>query len=171
MITLIWLIAGLLLCASEAVVPGLITIFLGLGALGVAGLRWLGLIESLPVSFLVWLASSTALIFALRRTMVRWISPDSSKADIDEARAEFGQRVEVLTDVSDSDEGGRIRFQGTSWPAKTAEGTLKKGALARIVYRENTTYIIEAVDEGRLLEEQNVAARVPEPSVSEEQTT
>ena len=170
MITLIWLVAGLVLCGSELVVPGLITIFLGLGALGVALLRWLGLVESLPLSFLIWVVSSAGLILAMRKTAASWISkPETSTADIDERSAEFGQEVEVLSDVNENNAEGRIRFQGTSWPATTTEGTLKKGDTARIVYRENVSYVVEPIKEPKLLDGESDAAKVPTKTESHQE--
>ena len=160
-ITLIWLIAGLLLCGSELFVPALISLFLGVGALGVAGLRWLGLIESLPASFAVWILSSTIMVFALRRIARRLIKSESQRANVDEQSAEFGQVVEILSEVTESGESGRIRFLGTTWSAVTTEGALKEGDQARIVYRDNLRYVIEAVPVVKELEAEMVE-RVPE---------
>jgi membrane protein implicated in regulation of membrane protease activity len=50
-ITWLWLLGGIILLASELLLPGLVAMFLGLGALVVALLRWLGLIDSLAYSF------------------------------------------------------------------------------------------------------------------------
>lgn len=145
-ITLIWVAIGLLLVAVEFFVPGLVVIFTGLGALAVALLRWVGVIEGLPASFATWLVTSVLMVVALRGTLKRFFPPDLMTTQDNEAVAAYGQLVEVLEDVLEPDGdgvSGRVRFQGTSWPAVTSEGTIKKGQKARLVYRDNLAWVVE----------------------------
>jgi membrane protein implicated in regulation of membrane protease activity len=163
-ITLIWIAVGLLFIAIELFVPGLVVVFMGLGALAVALLRWIGVVEGLPASFITWLISSVVMVVSLRGTLRKWFPPEESHKVDDEDVRGFGQLVEVLEDIvpadDDSDKpAGRVRFEGTSWPAATTEGVIKKGQRARLVYRQDLAWIVEPV--GELTEGDGV--RVPDP--------
>jgi membrane protein implicated in regulation of membrane protease activity len=87
---------------------------------------------------------------ALRGTLKRFFPPETSTKQGDEDVAAFGQLVEVTEDVVEVGQEpvtGRVRFQGTSWPAVAANGTIQKGQRARLVYRENLAWVVEPVDE------------------------
>lgn len=150
-ITLIWLAVGLLLIAFELFVPGLVVVFAGLGALAVAILRWVGVIEGLPASFITWMVSSVVMVLALRGTLRRWFPAEESRHVDNEDLDLFGKVVDVLEDVSEAAPGvepsGRVRFGGTTWPAATAEGRIQKGAKARLVYRDSLAWVVEPVPE------------------------
>lgn len=149
--TLAFLIGGVLLIASEFVVPSLLTVFLGVSALITAGLRGLGVLESVPLSFLAWSVVSLGLVIPLRPLAQRFGGKSVVKkdhTDVERDRDSMGEIVEVVDDVGDEHEG-RIRFQGTTWQAKTTSGTLKKGERAQLVYRQGSLWMVEAVTEGR----------------------
>jgi membrane protein implicated in regulation of membrane protease activity len=55
------------------------------------------------------------------------------------------QIVDVIEDINEDDNSGKIRFDGTSWRARSLDGTIKAGEKVRIRYRENITWIVEAV--------------------------
>lgn len=153
-ITLIWLAAGLLLIGIELFAPGLVLVFLGMGALLTAGLRFIGVIESLPASVGTFLASSVAMVFGLRGVIQKWFPPDDFVEEDDEAMAAYGKIVEVIEDVSEATAAkpeGRIRYEGTTWPAATTEGVLNKGARARLVYRKDHVWIVEVAPEALAL--------------------
>jgi hypothetical protein len=61
----------------------------------------------------------------------------------------MGQTVKVIEAVGE-ERPGRIRFRGAEWDARTTEGRLPKGAKARILYRDNLTWIIEPIDYAQL---------------------
>lgn len=168
-LTLILLVGGLLLVGSEFVMPAMVSLFFGLGALLTAGLRFIGLIDSLPASLLTFAVSSLVMVFGLRRYALKIFPPEVRKADIDEARQDFGQIVEVLDDVHEDKPVGRIRYQGTTWQATSTDGVIKKGQQARIVVRDNLVWVVEPVpsEESRLLEESTsdgLSQRVPTTS-------
>jgi membrane protein implicated in regulation of membrane protease activity len=145
-ITLIWLAVGLFLVGVELVVPGLVVIFLGMGALLTAALRWLGLIEGMPASVITFVVASVAFVLGLRSTVKKWFPPEESVHDDDEVMRAYGTVVDVLEDVSelgDEKPGGRIRFEGTSWPAGTTTGVIPKGSKARLVVRKDLAWLVE----------------------------
>jgi len=145
-ITWIWLIAGLLLIATELFIPGLVVCFLGLAAIIVAGLRWLGLITGLIPSFTVWFITSIVLLISLRHFLLRWVPSESTYTSSDEDLDAVGSIVEVVQTVSEL-EPGRIRYAGTTWPATTRHGTLLPGQKARLLYRDNLVWVVESHQE------------------------
>lgn len=144
----LWFGGGLALLATELVSIHLVAGFLGAGALLVAGARWLGLVESTTGSIALWGVSSAALLAILRGTLVRWAGkPEVHRAQVSEDVRAFGSVVEVVAEVSPR-EGGRIRYDGTSWPAISTNGsTIAAGRKARLVRRENLAWVVEQVGE------------------------
>lgn len=146
-ITWIWLIAGIVLIATELFLPGLVVSFLGGAAIIVAVLRWFGLIPGLMESFTVWFVTSIVLLLGLRHFVLKWVPSESSFDLTDEDVDAVGSVVDVVETVSDSNQQGRIRFAGTTWPAVTREGTLLAGQKARLLYRDNLVWVVEAHQE------------------------
>lgn len=144
-ITLAWLIVGLLLIGGEVFIPGLVAVFLGMGALLVAGLRYIGLIDGMVASLFVWMGASVGFTYTLRNTLRKFLPAETERGQIDEGIAALGEIVEVLTDVNEQDASGRIRYQGTTWPATSTDQVIPKGARARLVARDNLAWIVEPV--------------------------
>jgi membrane protein implicated in regulation of membrane protease activity len=143
-ITIVFLVAGILLIASEALHLSLIPVFFGVAALMVAGLRAIGLVESLPVSLLLWGFSSLGLAVPLRPMFKRYLKAGESRHDnSNEDQDARGEIVEVLEAVDDTGPKGRIRFQGTSWAAQCTDGAVPQGGRARLVYKDKMVWIVE----------------------------
>ena len=152
LLTWAFLLGGVLLMILETVLPGGVAFFLGIGGLLTGGLRLLGLVSDPVTAVLVWMFVSTGLTVALRPLAVRYLGGDFSLAMTDEDAEAMGQTVAVVEPVSE-ERRGRIRFRGATWDARTTEGRLPKGAEARILYRDNLTWIVEPVDHAALDEE------------------
>ena len=143
-ITIAFVVAGVLLIASEAVHLSLIPVFLGAAALIVAGARGLGLIDSVSYSLLMWSLTSVALALPLRPILKRSLGKGAHRFDrSDEDRDALGEVVEVAETTDDASANGRIRFRGTTWTARTTEGTLQKGARAKLFAKDGMTWVIE----------------------------
>ena len=130
---------------AELIVPGAVVIFLGAAAVLIAGARGLGLVESLMSSFTAWFVLSLAMVIGLRGIVGRFSSAEKSVQPTDEDLDSFGKIVEAITAVGSEDQSGRVRFQGSSWPARSLKGTLEPGGRARIVDRENLVFLVEPV--------------------------
>lgn len=152
LLTWIFFLGGLLLMLLETVLPGGVAFFLGAGGLIIAGLRALGLLMDPITATLTWIFLSTALTIALRPFAMRYFGGDVSMKMTDEDAEAMGQRVKVIEAVGE-ETPGRIRFRGAAWDARTTEGRLPKGAEARLLYRENLTWIIEPIDFTQLEED------------------
>jgi membrane protein implicated in regulation of membrane protease activity len=141
--TWVWLAAGLGLLATEIKAPHLVAGFLGTSALVVAGLRALGLVESLPASVGLWGVTSLALLLSLRKTLAKYAAkPEVSKASVSDDVRLFGSLVDVVTAIPEGGEG-RIRLDGTSWQAVCLIGPVPAGSRARLVRRENLVWVVE----------------------------
>ncbi|HEY4223262.1 MAG TPA: NfeD family protein [Myxococcota bacterium] len=143
-VTALFLVAGVLLIASEALHLALVPVFFGMAALMVAGLRGIGLLESLPMSLLVWSVLSVALAVPLRPLARKFIKTGVTKVDrSDEVKDALGQIVEVVDAVDDASDNGRIRFQGTTWAARCTEGTLPAGSKAKLFAKDKVVWVVE----------------------------
>ena len=142
-ITLAWVAAGVLLMLSEFIIPGMVVLFLGAGALVVATARVLGVVDSWMGCFLLWFCSSLGLILTFRGVLQRFVSGDADFQSTDEDADAFGQIVEVVQPVTTRGEKGRIRFRGSTWPARCLTQELPAGSRARIVGRDNLVWLIE----------------------------
>ena len=145
--TWLWLLGGIILVASELFLPGLVAVFLGLGAMLVALLRWLGLVDSLAYSFTAWFVSSLALLVVLRSTLQRLFPSETSFTPLEEDTDLFGAVAEVVETVSPSHADGRISFQGPTWPATSDAAELLPGAKVTILYRENLGWRVQPSDD------------------------
>lgn len=147
--TIIWLVLGAALMLLELAVPGLVIIFFGVAALLVGGAAWLGLVTTWPAAIALWALGSTGLVFGVRGGMKRLSPGERERASTDEEVEAFGEPV-VVVDAVAPDLEGRIRFRGTTWPARTVEERLEPGASARIVTRENLVWLVESDEAPRL---------------------
>ena len=130
----------------ETVLPSGVALFLGFSGLTVGIIRWFGLLSDPLSAIFVWLTLSVALTILIRPFIKKYLKGERSFKFADEDYEAIDQVVDVVETVNDSDNSGRIRFQGISWQARTIDGTLEPGTKARISYRENTTWIVEKAD-------------------------
>ena len=144
--TLIWLGLGVVLILGEVMIPGLISVFLGAAAVLVAGLRWTGLVESFAVSLFAWMGLSVGLIITLRGWVQRYLPAETSWGQASEQLQAIGSMVEVIEEVNEDDNTGRIRYQGTSWPATAVQGRIPKGAQAKLIARDNLAWVVEPIE-------------------------
>jgi membrane protein implicated in regulation of membrane protease activity len=149
LLTWVFVGGGLFLMMLETVIPGGVAGFLGMGGLVVAGLRALGLLLNPWTAVVTWVFLSVGLTIALRPLAMRFVQGDISLAFTDEDAEAMGEVVPVLDTVR-PDDPGRIRFRGAGWDARSVEGTLPEGAAARLLYRDNLTWVVEAADDSDL---------------------
>ena len=141
----IWLGSGFFLMAIEFLVPGLVMVFVGLGALTVALAMFLGYIDSVLQQFLFFFISSTIYLLSLRFLVLSFVPTNKRKENIDEDEVVIGEIVEIISDIK-PDEIGRVEHSGSSWQAR-AEGdqTILKGEQVKIIGRDNITWIVQKI--------------------------
>lgn len=142
-----WLAIGLALLAGELAAPHLVTGFFGVSALVVAAARALGLVEGLSASLALWGVTALGLLLALRSTLATFAGvPEVSHPIVSDDARLYGSVVEVVTEIVPGEEGGRIRLDGTSWPAKCDGYRIRVGEKVRLVRRENLVWIVEPAE-------------------------
>ena len=68
---IVWAVLGLIFVFIEFVIPALVAVFLGIGALITAITTWAGFTPSLPLQLLVFIGSSVLLLVLLRKYVRR----------------------------------------------------------------------------------------------------
>ncbi len=141
----IWLGSGIFLMAIEFLVPGLVMVFVGLGALTVALGMQLGYIDEIPQQFTTFFISSIIYLLTLRFLVLRFVPSVTRKENIDEDEEVMGSIVEIVAEIT-SGEFGRVEHSGSSWQAR-AEGdqTILKGEQVKIIGRDNITWIVQKI--------------------------
>ena len=141
----LWLSSGIFLTAIEFLVPGLVMVFVGLGALTVALGMHLGYIDEIVQQFITFFISSIIYLLTLRFLVLRFVPSVTRKENIDEDEEVIGSIVELVADIN-SGEFGRVEHSGSTWQAR-AEGdqTILKGEQVKIIGRENITWIVQKI--------------------------
>ncbi|ULP72922.1 hypothetical protein BDGGKGIB_02574 [Nodularia sphaerocarpa UHCC 0038] len=132
--TLIWLLAGSVLCLIELFLPSAFVEFMmGISAFLVALLSLVGL-GNLWLQVGAWLLLSTALILLSRR----FLQPRRRKSKMPDTVL-----AETLTEIP-AGETGRVLYEGNSWRAKCDDEQLSVAPNQRVyvVRREGTTLIV-----------------------------
>ena len=142
-IALVWLIGGAVLMALELLTPGLIVVFFGVGAVIVGVLYWLGFISSIINSIGVWIVVSFVLVLAFRKLALKFFPSESKYQLVEEDVDAIGTIVEVIETVDEKSLSGRISYNGTSWHALSKKGIIPSGGKARILYRDNISWVVE----------------------------
>ena len=143
----IFIIGGAILMVLEIVLPGLIAVFLGAAAVIVGFLALAGMITGIGNMLLAWVILSFALVLIFRRLALKLFPSDRRYQFVEDDVSAIGQTVEVIKTVDDRSTDGRISYNGTSWPAMSSRGTIEAGDRARIVYRDNISWVVEPVDD------------------------
>ncbi len=123
----------------------MVLVFLGAGALLVALLVWLGLVQTWVASITTWFIASLVLLLVLRGFLQRFISGDAETQSTDEEFDIYGKVVDVVEAIG-PDKEGRIRYRGTTWQAACYDNTLEAGTKAQIVCRENLIWVVQPVN-------------------------
>lgn len=129
----------------EFAFPSGLALFLGFSGLSVGVLRFLGILTGTGSSIAAWLLLSVALTIVIRPFIKKYFKAESYFKLADEDYEAMDQVVEVVETVTDNDNSGKIRLNGTNWRARSLDGEIKPGQKVRLRYRENTTWIVESI--------------------------
>ena len=140
---LIWFVVGLVLMLLELALPGVILVFIGLGAWVAALMAWLGWVDSLAGQMIVFAVSSIVLLVGLRRVFKGWLMgvtvAGDNASDLDEF---LGKPVTVVAAIP-ADGVGKVEFKGASWNAQCPDA-LSTGAAAVITGRDGLCLLVRA---------------------------
>ena len=127
----------------ELVLPGGIVMCLGLSALTMGCLQFFGVLQDPTQCFMIFAIFSVVLVFPMQ-WFLRKMAPasDYSISNTNEDLENCGQVVTVSETVLREQATGRIRFQGSDWPALSAGGTFPVGSQVKIIGRDNLVWIV-----------------------------
>ncbi len=132
--SLLWLIAGAILCFMEAVFPvAFVAFMMGISAMVVAAIALV--IPSFSLQVILWLSFSTVFVVGSRRLLPKKKMLTSNLGDAHEG--------ETLTEIAPG-EIGRVLYEGNSWQAKCADEKLAIASHQKvyIVTRKGNTLIV-----------------------------
>ena len=152
---LAWIVFGIGLVVAEFFVPGAIVVFFGVGAILTGLAVMMALLVDLPMALLFWAVTSTLLVLAFRGQIKRWFPSLEKYEPGDEENILIGTIVEVIREVHSDNEEGRVRYQGTSWKAKAASGSLAVGSQEKITGRSNLLLHVVAARADELSDSQS----------------
>ena len=142
-LTLLLIVIGVVFLVSELVLPGGVVMWLGVSSLIVAGLTHLGYLENWSSIFISWSFLSASMVVTSLFCLKLYLDKDVVRKDYDQDRDVMGTLVEVETKVTTENHAGRIRFQGTSWEARSVAGEIAVTQKAVIVGRDNLTWLVQ----------------------------
>ncbi|MEB3337324.1 MAG: NfeD family protein [Leptolyngbyaceae bacterium] len=130
--TVFWLIAGVLLCLVELVVPTAFTAsVMGVSALIVGAISLV--LPQAALQIALWMGLSMLLIFLVQRFV-----PKTKAGKIQDAI-----EAQTLTEILPG-QTGRVRYEGNSWRARCADDHLAIAPDQKVyvVRREGTTLVV-----------------------------
>ncbi len=141
---MIWAIAGIILFFIEFFIPGLVIIFFGIGALVTALFTFiLGDIFSFPFQIFLFTVTSVSSLILLRKYMKKiFTGKIQDGVEKENFNIEIGEIVPVLELIKPGEVGGRVKYQGTQWNARSDE-TITPGESVEITGIKNLTLIVQ----------------------------
>ncbi len=131
----LWLLAGVLLCAAEMLLPGMFLLWLGAAALGT------GALTELSGRGFAWQAVTFLLLFAAGFAAARHRGQArQSGPDVNAATAGLIGRPCVATGFRGAH--GRVALRDGSWPARLTQGEAADGAVLRVVGLDGNTLLV-----------------------------
>lgn len=129
-----WIILGLVLVIAEFAISGLVVIFLGLAALLVGVLVWLGLLDSLVWEITLFAVLSLVLLVGARRYLRELLfGRETQGATSEDSAGLVGARATVQGTFENGI--GTVRYRGALWQAQSSDD-LNDGQMVRILRHE-----------------------------------
>jgi membrane protein implicated in regulation of membrane protease activity len=137
-----WLVSALILMLSEFLIPGMVVVFIGLGALTVVvGLHW-SIINSIYSQLITFFSSSIIYCFTLRFVAFYFWPQDRVKTDLEKSLSSVGSQARALENI-DVGESGGVLFEQSRWTAKNiGEATILKDDFVTILKQENISLAV-----------------------------
>ncbi|MBQ9694068.1 MAG: NfeD family protein [Kiritimatiellae bacterium] len=137
----IWLITGIVLIASELVMPGFIVIFFGIGALIAALFAYCTDVTLVTQGYIFVIASLLSLIlgrYCFRKTLHGKCELAQGDADDDGLVGAIG----TVTHAIQPPQTGRVSVRGSEWTA-IAERPIAAGTTVKVTQQQNITLTVE----------------------------
>lgn len=136
-----WLVAGLVMCALEFVVPGVVLVFFGAGAILTGLVTWLAPGFPPYAQTLLFTVFSVVSLIVCRRFIVGRGKGQSARRDVD-YDDDFTNRAAAVVEAIPEGAPGKVELNGSNWNA-VSETPVAAGARVRIVSRDGLTLRVE----------------------------
>lgn len=135
---MVWIILGVVFAVLEFMIPGMIIIFFGIGAILIGILTTFMLQDNYVAQMIIFLILSILSLVLLRKYMKNTLVGDT--ADNHQfANDSIGEIAHVTQEINSSEGKGHIKFRGSLWKA-TADEVIPEGSTVKIVEQNNITY-------------------------------
>jgi membrane protein implicated in regulation of membrane protease activity len=140
----VWFIIGFILILLEFGIPGLITLFFGIGAWIVA-ILCLFIDVSIDMQLIIFITISIVSLIFLRQHFKKLFERkmDKSKFGDDELEEFIGYKAEVKKEIAPN-KSGKVEFHGTLWKAESDE-KIGKSEVVEIIEKKNLTLIVKSL--------------------------
>ena len=136
----IWLLCGVIGLALELILPGLIVLFFGCGALLTGIATWIFPSLQIEGQLIVFVVSSVVLLLVFRKMLRNRFFNRSKESDDELADEYIGKTAVALTDFANGH--GEVEFKGSKWEALSAD-EIRKGDTVVISSRESIKLTVE----------------------------
>ncbi len=135
---ILWFLIGLFLILAEFIIPGLLIIFFGVGALIAALYSWI-FNPGINTQLIVFIASSVFLLAILRKKMksIFFGKEDQRQQAGEDLEELIGQKAVAITDIV-GEKNGKVEFHGTNWTAESDEN-ISAGSIVEIIGKNSIT--------------------------------
>jgi inner membrane protein len=142
---LIWTISGGAMIVLELLIPGMITIFIGLAAVLTGLAIKFGYLND-PTSIIVtFIVATLFFLIVIRTFFLRFYKGDTSVHNVDEQEEMKGSIVIVDEDIEPYKDG-RVHYRGTTWQARS-DSPILKNQKAIIIRLEGNTILVKPIEE------------------------
>ncbi|MBR3980357.1 MAG: NfeD family protein [Bacteroidales bacterium] len=136
----IWLLCGVIGLALELILPGLVVLFFGCGALLTGIATWIFPSLQIEGQLIVFVVSSVVLLLVFRKMLRNRFFNNSKESDDELADEYIGKTAVALTDFANGH--GEVEFKGSKWEALSAD-EIRKGDTVVISSRESIKLTVE----------------------------
>jgi len=140
----IWIVAGIVVALAELIIPGLIALFVGGGAVVTGILIAAGWLQDLTSQILCWLVVSLALFFLFREQIRKRFPSLERREAMTEDQVMLGKIVEVIEEIAPG-KPGRVHLHQSSWKA-VSDHAISVGKKVRIIRRDHMHLTVEPVE-------------------------
>ncbi|UTC85197.1 NfeD family protein [Treponema denticola] len=141
----IWLLVGVICIGLELIIPGLVIIFFGFGAVFTSVFSLIPFInQALWFQIIIFVVFSVLSLIFLRKKFTPVF-----KGTIFYPDKKSGKEGDEFADVIETvfhNKEGRIKYQGTTWSARSLSEEIPEGSMVRVLRREGLTYIVEKAE-------------------------
>lgn len=142
---LIWVIVGGVFIALELIIPGAITIFIGLAAVMTGlGIKF-GYLTDLTSILTAFIISTLFFLLVIRTFFLRFFKGNTSVHNVDEQDEMRGSIVTVDEEIEPHKEG-RVHYRGSTWQARS-DSRIAKNEKAIIIRLEGNTFLVKPIEE------------------------